>query len=95
LDFRQAIENRKLVELTYEGLLRRVIPTAYGVVKRTGNVAVRVYLVAGFTRSGGSPWRLFLMAKMANPQMLEEGFATDPPGYKRGDRDLNPIYAQL
>jgi hypothetical protein len=95
VDFRVAIENRKLVELTYDGLPRRVIPTAYGMVKSTGNVAVRAYLVGGATHSAGSPWRLFLVAKMVNPVMLDEGFITNPPGYKKGDSGLNPIYAQL
>lgn len=95
MDFRVAIESRRLVDLTYDGLPRRVIPTAYGVVKTTGNVAVRVFLVGGASHSGGSPWRLFLIAKMVNPEILDEGFTEDPPGYKRGDRDLNPIYAEL
>jgi hypothetical protein len=40
-DWRFAIQNRRLVRFSYEGLERVVMPAAYGLNRKTGNHLVR------------------------------------------------------
>jgi len=47
MDFCEAIESRRLVEFTYDGHPRVVIPAAYGRHGTTGNPVLRAYQAGG------------------------------------------------
>lgn len=96
VDWAYAINNRRLVSFVYEGLERVVIPAAYGVNNQTRNRLVRAYQVAGRDATRSIPaWSLFREELMVNGAILDETFDEAPPKYKRGDRAMDVIYAQL
>jgi hypothetical protein len=96
VDLRAAINTRRLVSFSYDGHARIVIPAAYGRRSSTGNMLLRAYQVGGTDKTRSIPaWSLFREDKMINAQMLDEQFDGPPPGYRRGDRDIDVILAQL
>jgi len=95
-DWRFAIQNRRLVRFSYEGLERVVIPAAYGLNRQTGNELVRAYQIDGRDATRALPaWSLFRTDQVVGGSVLETNFDQLPPGYRRGDRALDVIYAQL
>lgn len=92
MDFCAAIQNRNVIRFMYDGLERVVHPAAYGTHVTTGGLKLRGYQVAGASTSGPLPeWRLFSVEKMGQVDVLDETFATVPPGYSPGDQHLNVI----
>jgi hypothetical protein len=91
-----AINERRLVAFTYEGLPRVIIPAAYGVNHSTGNELVRGYQVEGRDATRSVPaWSLFRIDKMSGAHALERRFGANPPDYQRGDKAMDVIRAQL
>lgn len=87
-----AIRLRRLLRFQYDGLLRVVIPVAYGTHVRTGKAALRAMQTAGNSSRGSLPvWRLFSEDKIIGVTVLEESFAENPVGYRRGDKDLKVL----
>ena len=77
-----AIEQRKIVTFTYEGLSRRVQPAAYGVGNRKGKDTLHAYQIGGESQRGGIPhWRNFHVEKMTGLTVLDEVFGPNPPGF--------------
>ena len=77
-----AIEQRKIVTFTYEGLARRVQPAAFGVGNRKGKETLHAYQVGGQSQRGELPvWRNFHVEKIADLAVLDEVFGPNPPGY--------------
>lgn len=77
-----AIEQRKIVTFTYEGLPRRVQPAAFGVGNRKGKETLHAYQIGGESKRGGVPhWRNFHVDKMSAVTVLDEVFGPNPPGY--------------
>jgi hypothetical protein len=66
-----------------------VIPCAHGVLG-TGNEALRAHELSALRL--GKLWRLDTMRDV---ELLAEGFAKPPPGYRRGDRGMSRIHCQL
>lgn len=96
VDWIRAISSRRLVSFTYDGLERVVIPAAYGLNNNTGHVLLRAYQIAGQDATRQLPaWSLFRADQIAGGMILEESFVDPPPRYRRGDRSMNIIYAQL
>lgn len=90
-----AIRTRNSVEFSYDGLPRTVYPAALGNHRSTGNLQLRGYQVGGTSSSRVLPlWDLFLVSKIRG---LSAGvaFSFDPPGYRRDDKHLSVIHAQL
>jgi hypothetical protein len=84
-----------MVSFSYEGHPRVVIPAAYGAHATTGNLVLRGYQVRGSCVEGVLPsWRLFLIDETSATLTLDESFV-DPPGYRRDDQHISPIYGQL
>ena len=92
-----AIRNRKVLSLTYEGIARTVEPHAYGVTT-TGNEVLRCYQVEGVHRNKtGKPhdWDLLIVLKIHGLSAPGTTFSSARPGYKKGDKAMTTIYAEL
>jgi len=96
MDFCEAIASRRLVEFTYDGHPRVVIPAAYGRHATTGNPVLRAYQIGGTGKTRAVPfWDLFLLSKIVSAQLAGGTFTDNPPGYKRDDAHISPIECQL
>jgi len=73
-----AINEKKLLEFTYDGLVRIVEPHVYGVTD--GKYELLVYQIRGQSRSGGLPnWRRVILNKVTNMKILDESFSGRRP----------------
>lgn len=89
-----AIQNRQVLSLTYDGIDRIVEPHTVGVSK-TGNDVLRCYQTAGGHITPGHEWDLLLLNKIRYLTATGMTFSTPRPGYKKGDRGMTKIYAEL
>lgn len=90
-----AIESKQLLRFTYDGYVRTVEPHAYGVDTK-GHQALRAYQVAGGSSSDEfRGWKLFHVHEIQCLTVMQETFSSARQGYKRGDKGLTTIYAQL
>lgn len=91
----KAIAEKRLLSFTYEGFNRIVEPHTYGVTT-AGNEAIRCYQVRGSGSDGRSTgWHLMTLSKISFLSFLEETFPKPRDNYRRNDRDMSAIYAQL
>jgi hypothetical protein len=93
---RAALKERRLLEFSYDGLERLVLPMTLG-VGRKGGWKLRGQQLAGRSRSGhvgdGSP-KLFNAAEIVRPVATDAGFEI-PADYARGDQAFKFIDTQL
>jgi hypothetical protein len=89
-----AIRNREYLAFTYSGYSRIVQPAAVG-VSRAGNDVFRCYQTAGGHVTPGHEWDLCDLSKISNLRATGEHFVGEPPQYKRGDKGMSTIYAEL
>lgn len=89
-----AIRNREILLFTYSGLPRTVQPVAAG-VSRAGNDVLRCYQIAGGHITSGHEWDLCEISKISNLRVDGQHFSGEPPRYKRGDKGMTTIYAEL
>lgn len=87
-----AIDQRRLIQFTYDGHPRVVIPACYGVTTK-GNRALRAFQIEGSGTSDTEPpyWRLFTEDGMQGVVVLERTFAEVPPDYNPNDAHLDVI----
>jgi len=91
----EAIRKRRLLRFSYDGYLRTVEPHAYG-TDRKGRYLLRAYQVAGGSESGEfAGWKLFCEDEMVAITVASDTFAGPRPDYKRGDRAIYQIIAEL
>lgn len=89
-----AIESRKEINFTYDGLPRIAQPAAIG-ESSNGNVVMRCYQTHGRHITPGHEWDLCTVSNIGELEITADSFRTDPPHYKRGDKHMRQIYAQL
>jgi hypothetical protein len=90
-----AIQQKKLLSLSYDGITRTVEPHAYGVSSK-GNELLRCYQVKGDHNSDKPHvWDLLTVSKIIALTDTGEHFAGARPDYKRDDKAMQTIYAQL
>lgn len=90
-----AIRNRQLIRFSYDGYLRTVEPHAYG-TDRKNRYLLRGYQVAGGSESGEFVgWKLFREDEMVALNVTTDKFAGPRPDYKRGDKAIHDIVAEL
>ena len=90
-----AIQNRNLLSFTYDGFSREVEPHCLGIDKK-GHPALRAYQVAGGSESGEYVgWKMFHVNEMRNLHVLSKTFQQPRHDYKRGDKDMIRIQAQV
>ncbi|EOG6896196.1 conserved hypothetical protein [Flavobacterium psychrophilum] len=88
-----AIENQNVIEFNYDGELRVVEPHCYG--KTTaGNEGLRAYQIDGFSSSGKMGWKMYDLGKADDIDVSDEHFSTRND-YKRGDKGMSEIYAEI
>lgn len=90
----EAIRNRHYLTFTYEGIARQVQPAAVG-VSRAGNDVLRCFQTKGGHNTAGHDWDLCILSKISGLSVTAERFEALPPGYKRGDKGMVKIYAEL
>lgn len=93
-DIIAAIENKSILEFTYDGESRTVEPHCYGVTTK-GNEAIRAFQVDGHSSSGKMGWKLYDLSKAENINVLDEIFSDPRPGYRKGDKGMDEIYFEL
>ncbi len=89
-----AIHNRQVLSFHYDGLTRIVEPHAVG-ISRAGNDVLRCYQVQGGHVNSGHDWNLCDISKISNLSMTGTVFDNTRPGYKKGDKGMRHIYAEL
>lgn len=89
-----AIRNHEYLAFTYSGYSRTVQPAAVG-VSRAGKDVLRCYQTAGGHVTPGHEWDLCDLSKISNLRAIGEHFVGEPPQYRRGDKGMSTIYAEL
>ena len=90
----EAIENQNIIEFYYEGKLRVVEPHCYGLTT-AGNEGLRAFQVDGYSSSGKLGWKMYDLGKTENISITEDTFEAPRTGYKKGDKGMDEIYAEL
>jgi hypothetical protein len=90
----QAIQQAKVLELRYHGYSRIVEPHAYGRDK-DGDEIVRCYQTSGGSESGERVgWKLLKVREAFSVHLTDTVFSARPE-YKRNDKAMNHVFAQL
>ena len=90
----EAIKNQKVIRLHYSAGYREVEPHAYG-LGTSGNELLRGYQIGGASESGASQgWKLFKLDEINSLDVTDTSFA-ERNGYKKGDKAMDRIYAEL
>lgn len=90
-----AIQQKKLLSLSYDGIARTVEPHAYGVSSK-GNELLRCYQIRGGHNSEKPHvWDLLTVSKIVALADTGESFGSARPDYKQNDKAMQTIYAQL
>ena len=85
-----AIERRRIIELRYKGVKRKVRPHILGYVGE-GALALSGWQIAGT----GSGWRLFHVDDISDLTETEAGFHSPARGYNPGDPAFSRIIERL
>jgi hypothetical protein len=88
-----AIKQKRVIELIYDGEIRIVEPHCYGLTTK-GNEAIRAFQIDGYSSSGIMGWKMYDLSKADNIQIHAEIFAVRA-GYKRGDKGMSRIFCEL
>jgi len=90
-----SVETKAILKFHYDGQPRVVEPHAHG-LSTAGNEVLRCYQTDGGSNSGNVPgWHLMTVSKMVNLTVTDSHFDSPRPDYKRGDKSMSTIYAQL
>ena len=91
----EALRAGKCLELRYDGFTRVVEVHAVGLTK-DDNPIMRVWQVRGGSVSGERVgWKLMRLDETFSAHVIDEKSNAPRHGYKRGDRDMKIITAQL
>jgi hypothetical protein len=80
----QAINEKKLLKFSYEGMERIVEPHQLA-FNEENNLALNAYWVRGYSKSGNTfdRWREYLVHLMTSVVILNEKFSEPRAGYRR------------
>lgn len=93
-DLVRAIENQLVIRLHYTEGYRSIEPYAYG-LGTSGNKLLRGYQISGASESGSSTgWKLFKLDEISSLTVTEDTFSIRSQ-YKKGDKAMTRIYAQV
>jgi hypothetical protein len=84
-----------LAYATPEGKGRVVAPHAYGITPEGEYTVVCWRFDTGRGPSARGDWELVRLDEMREPRILDGTFQTPRIGYRRGDKRLRSIFAQL
>jgi hypothetical protein len=86
----EAITAKRRARVIYHGSGRVVEVHAVGLTTQ-GQPAMRVWLLPG----GRSSWRIMLLARVEQFEMLQDVSEAPRPGYSRGDRRFSRVICEL
>jgi len=89
-----AIKNRQILSFSYGGYAKVVEPHAVG-ISGTGKVILRCYQTQGGHVTSGHDWDLCETSKISNLALTGKNFVNVRPGYKKGNKGMSRIYAEL
>lgn len=89
-----AINNRRTLSFRYDGYSRVVEPHAVG-VSTAGSDVLRCFQTHGGHVKAAHDWNNCLLSKIRDLTLTGESFTGERPGYKRGDKGMVHIYAEL
>lgn len=89
-----AINTRKVLSFTYDGFDRVVEPHAVG-VSTAGNNVLRCYQTQGGHVTPDHEWDLCDISKIFGLMTTGQNFVGERPGYRRGDKHMTTIFAEL
>lgn len=87
---RDAIDRRKVIELRYKDVARKVRPHILGYVG-TGELALSGWQISGT----GAGWRLFHVDDISALSETGQGFHGTAPGYNRNDPAFSRIVDRI
>lgn len=91
----RAIRELRRVEFEYDGLRRVVEPYCFGLSTRRNEV-LRAVQVRGASRSNSLGFgKLWTVARIRQPRLLDEKFAPVDPDYTPDDRSMLEIYCRV
>ncbi len=90
----EAIKARQILAFNYNGYNRIVEPHAVG-SSRAGNDVLRCYQIQGGHVAAGHNWDLCEISKISNLTLTGNNFASARSDYRRGDKGMLRIYAEL
>jgi hypothetical protein len=91
----EAIRKKALLEFKYKGHQRVVAPYCHGVSTRNLEV-LRAIQVRGVSPSGGQGvGKLWSVAEMVDPRVLDETFTPDDPNYNPDDTAMKQIHCRV
>jgi len=92
---KNAVETRTILKFSYDGEPRVVEPHACG-ISIAGNDVLRCYQISGGSVSGTVPgWHLMKQSKIENLIVTDSHFDSPRVGYKKGDKGMTLIYAEI
>lgn len=89
-----SIKNKNIITFTYSNLPRTAEPHAIG-VSRAGNIVLRCYQTEGGHIRPGHEWDLCDITKIQDLVVQDKSFLNARPNYKKGDKHMTAIYAEL
>lgn len=89
-----AINDRRTLALTYKTARRVVEPYAVGKTAE-GKAILRCYQIQGEHTERGHDWDLLTVSKITGLVVNDQVFAPTRSGYKRGDKAMATIFAQI
>lgn len=91
----EAIKQRRVLSLFYDGYTRLVEPHAYGITL-AGHEAVSCYQVEGGSRSGETEgWKMLWLSKLSSVTMTERTFVPRTSPSPWGDKPMRQVFAQV
>jgi hypothetical protein len=90
-----AIRNRNLLEFEYHGLQRVVAPYCHGVSTKGAEVLRAIQVRGASSSSGYGFGKLWIVADIKNPRILQEVFSPDDPNYNRNDVAMKQIHCRV
>ncbi|HXS05331.1 MAG TPA: hypothetical protein VN723_00970 [Rhizomicrobium sp.] len=92
---KDAIDKAVCLELIYDGLMRLVEVHAVG-ESTAGHAVMRVWQVEGGSNTkSGLGWRLLRLDEVRSVTLTSRSSNAPRAGYKRGDRDMRVVFAEL
>ena len=89
-----AIKNKQLIQLYYEGGNRIIEPHCHGITKNK-TPGLKAYQVSGYSADGTMGWKLFDLSKAYAISMLPDTFKEPREDFDRHDPDMILVYCQL
>lgn len=91
----KAIQNRQVLQFSYQGGIRTVEPHCLG-VSSTGKEVLRAFQTGGYSESGNPVgWKLFSVAEMSAISTTGARFVSNRPHYNPNDSAMTLIYAHV